>query len=102
MTSQQISAGTQSYFRARLGNRLHEAVIDRFAALQKIGFTHEELARRIGRDPGQVRRWLGSPGGWTIDIASDLLLGMNCELDFLIRTMKTSEEQTINLLPGAD
>jgi hypothetical protein len=38
-----------------------------------------DLARRIGRKPEQISRWLGAAGNWTIDTVSDLLLGMSAE-----------------------
>jgi hypothetical protein len=69
------------YFRARLSNRLHELVLDTFVKREADGeITRAELARRIDRKPEQVSRWLGAPGNWTIDTASDLMLGMGCEL----------------------
>jgi hypothetical protein len=75
-----ISSGKLAYFRGRLSNAIHALVLDEFARLENEGrITRAELARRIGRRPEQVTRWLGSAGNWTIDTFSDLLLAMKCE-----------------------
>ncbi len=80
------SAGTAipvamlAYFRGRLGNKIHELVLTEFAAQEREGKTSRaELARKIRRKPEQITRWLGSPGNWTLDTLSDLLLGMGLE-----------------------
>jgi hypothetical protein len=68
------------YFRGRLSNRFHELVLDLFVELEQAGkITRAALARRIGKAPEQVTRWLGAPGNWTTDTISDLLLGMGYE-----------------------
>ena len=75
-----IPAGKLEYFRSRLSNRLHEIIIDEFARLSETkSFTKADLARRIGRAPAQITRWLGAPSNWTIDTVSDLALGMGFE-----------------------
>jgi hypothetical protein len=76
-----IPSSKLGYFRARLSNRLHEIVVSLFMKLELEGkITKAALARRIGRKPEQITRWLGAPGNWTSDTASDLLLGMGAEL----------------------
>jgi hypothetical protein len=68
------------YFRGRLSNRFHELVLDLFDELERAGkITRAALARRIGKAPEQVTRWLGAPGNWTLDTVSDLFLGMGYE-----------------------
>lgn len=68
------------YFRGRLSNKFHELVLDLFDELERAGkITRASLARRIGKAPEQVTRWLGAPGNWTLDTASDLFLGMGYE-----------------------
>lgn len=80
LSNESIPAGKLAYFRRRLSNRLHALVLSEFARLEKEGkITRAELARRIGRRPEQVTRWLGASGNWTLDTLSDLLLGMKCE-----------------------
>jgi hypothetical protein len=80
LNGETIPVGKLAYFRARLSNRLHELVLLEFDRLSKAGrINRAELAKRIGREPAQVTRWLGAPGNWTFDTFSDLALGMGCE-----------------------
>lgn len=75
-----ISVAMLAYFRGRFGNKIHELVLAEFAAQEREGKTSRaELARKIRRKPEQITRWLGSPGNWTLDTLSDLLLGMGLE-----------------------
>jgi hypothetical protein len=88
-----IPAGKLAYFQARLSNVLHEVVLKRFMELEsKTGLTRAELARRLGRKPEQVTRWLGSPGNWTLETVSDLLIGMGCELKVSTTDLNTYED----------
>jgi hypothetical protein len=41
----------------------------------KSGLNKAEFARRIGRAPEQITRWLAAPGNWELDTISDFLLG---------------------------
>jgi hypothetical protein len=75
-----IPAGKLAYFRARLRYALHDLVLREFVRQEDAGKINKaQLARRIGRKPEQVSRWLGAPGNWTIDTVSDLLIGMAVE-----------------------
>ena len=92
-----ISAGKLAYFRQRLRNRLYQLVVKDFLEReQQHGFTRAELARRIGRKPEQLTRWLSAPGNWTLDTVSDLMIAMNGELDISRRdlgaTRRSNEE----------
>jgi len=83
-----IPLGKLAYFRERLRNRLHQLVIREFARQEDIHrLTRAELARRIGRAPEQITRWLGAPGNWTLDTVSDLMLGMGTEPGFEIERL---------------
>ena len=73
-----------AYFRERLKNRLYSLVLAEFLRQQEDGLTKAELTRRIRRKPEQVSRWLGTPGNWRIETASDLLIGMGAELDMSV------------------
>lgn len=74
-----IPAGRLAYFRTRLRNRLHDLVLREFRRQETRGLTRAEIARRIGRKPEQITRWLASPGNWTLDTVSDLMLAMGAE-----------------------
>ncbi len=67
-----ISEGTLAYFRERQRNRIHELVLKEFL---HSGLTKAEFARRIGKKPEQITRWLAAPGNWELDTISDFLLG---------------------------
>jgi len=85
MEKKEIPVGKLAYFRERLKNRLHELVFLEFLRQQRERkLTQAELARRIGKAPEQVNRWLGAPGNWELDTVSDLLLGMGAEPAFSI------------------
>jgi hypothetical protein len=89
----EIPYGVLAYFRSRLNNRMHELVLNEFAAQEREGrTTRAELARRIRRKPEQITRWLGSPGNWTLETVSDLLLGMGMEPTFSLQSLKAHKE----------
>jgi hypothetical protein len=71
---ERISVGTLGYFQARNRNRLYETIIREF---QNSGISQATLARRLGKRPDVVCRWLGSPGNWTLDTVSDLLFAIS-------------------------
>ncbi|HXQ40215.1 MAG TPA: hypothetical protein VN821_03040, partial [Candidatus Udaeobacter sp.] len=70
----QIPLGTLAYFRERHRNRVYELVLNEFMAS---GLSQADLARRLGKRPDIVCRWLGSPGNWTLDTESDLLFAIS-------------------------
>jgi hypothetical protein len=69
-----LSEGTLAYFRERLRNRLHDLVLQEFV---RSGINRADFARRIGRKPEQITRWLAAPGNWELDTVSDFLLGIS-------------------------
>ncbi|MGH7813214.1 MAG: helix-turn-helix domain-containing protein [Candidatus Binataceae bacterium] len=69
-----------AYFRVRLRNRIHDLVVSEFGRRQKVKkATKMDLARRIGREPAQITRWLSAPSNWTLDTISDLMIAMGTE-----------------------
>ena len=81
-----IPPGKRVYFQERLRNRLYSMVLSEFSARAKAeGLTQASVATRIQKRPEQVNRWLASPGNWTLDTVSDLLLAIaGSELNFSI------------------
>jgi hypothetical protein len=67
------------YFRTRARNRLFHFILSKFVAEQEKGLTKAALARRIGKSPEVINRWLGSPSNLTADSISDLLIGISAE-----------------------
>ena len=74
-----IPLGKLAYLRERTRNVLYDFIIKKFLEAEKKGLSQAELARRIGKRPEVVNRWLGSPGNWRIDTISDLLVGIGAE-----------------------
>lgn len=77
LNDQPIPLGKLAYFRERFRDRLYEMVVDEFLKREASGFSRADLARRIGKRPEQITRWLGAPGNWTIETVSDLLLAIS-------------------------
>jgi hypothetical protein len=74
-----IPESKRVYFQTRLRNRLFDYIVGRFVREQKRGLTKAALARRIGKPPEVINRWLGSPSNLETDSISDLLLGICAE-----------------------
>jgi hypothetical protein len=69
----------RAYFEQRLRNRVYQFILDKFLQAEKSGLTKAKLARKIGKTPDVVNRWLGSPNNIQIDTACDLILGISGE-----------------------
>lgn len=74
-----IPESKRVYFQTRLRNRLFDFILGKFLDEQKKGLTKAILARRIGKTPDVINRWLGAPSNLTVDTMSDLLLGISAE-----------------------
>jgi hypothetical protein len=77
LNGQTIPLGKLAYFRQRLLNRFYDLILGEFLKQEQRGLTKAEVARRIGRRPEQVTRWLGAPGNWTLETVSDLSLAIS-------------------------
>lgn len=74
-----FSESEKVFFRASNRRVVHGAVISKFLEKSEAdNLTRALLAERLGVDRAQITRWLSSPGNWTIDTLSDLLLAMGC------------------------
>lgn len=65
------------YFQERLRHRLYDLVLREFERYLSAGHTRRQLAKRLGKRPEQISRWLAGPGNLTLDTLSDLLLGLS-------------------------
>ena len=65
------------YLNERARNNFYDYVLRRFhEAVEKEKLTKAKLARRLGLEPARITRLLGSPGNWTLDTVSELLVGI--------------------------
>ena len=69
-----ISLGDLAYMQARNRYNVYELVLKEF---QRSDLSQADLARRLGKKPEIVCRWLGAPGNWTLDTVSDLLFAIS-------------------------
>lgn len=88
-----IPEAKRVYFQTRLRNRVFNFILKKFLEEQGKGLTKAALARRIGKTPDIVNRWLGGPGNLTIDTISDLMLGIAAE------ELKLTSESPLNQSP---
>ena len=73
-----------AYFGATLCNLIHQAILFGFAKAEKSqNLTKRELARRIGKKPEQITRWLAYPGNLTFNTAAEILIGMGIQVENL-------------------
>lgn len=78
--SERIPIGEFGYMRARNKHRLYSLVIEEF---KKSRISQADLARRLGKGPDIVSRWLAAPGNWRLDTVSDLLFAISgAELNY--------------------
>jgi hypothetical protein len=76
---EEIPVPVRAYFEQRLRNRFYQFILDKFLQAEKSGLTKAKLARKIGKTPDVINRWLGSPNNIQIDTACDLILGISGE-----------------------
>jgi hypothetical protein len=73
-----IPPGKRAYFQERLRNRIYCLILEEFIQKSESeNLTQKTLAHRVGKGADQINRWLSSPGNWTIDTISDLLIGIS-------------------------
>lgn len=71
-----IPASKRAYYQERFRGRVFDFLLGLFLREKEKGLTQAKLARRIGKSPEVINRWLGSPTNLTLDSISDLLIGI--------------------------
>lgn len=80
------------YFRQRQKNRVFADICAFFAEEAAKGHINKrKLAEKISCDPALITRWLSAPSNLTLDTISDLLLGLDAEMDHRIVRFKERE-----------
>lgn len=88
------------YLNERVRNSFYDYVLRRFhEAAEQEGLTKARLARRLGLEPARVTRLLGSPGNWTLDTVSELLVGI-CREELRPRSEPYLQRAARNYRPG--
>jgi hypothetical protein len=72
--TERVPLGTLGYFQSRNRHNIYDLVLSEFA---QSGLSQADIARRLGKRPEVVCRWLGGPGNWTLDTVSDLLFAIS-------------------------
>ncbi|MGB3583234.1 MAG: helix-turn-helix transcriptional regulator [Roseiarcus sp.] len=69
-----VATSDIAYFTARNRRKIYSAVIKEF---KSSGITQTQLAKRLGKRPDVICRWLSGPGNWGVDTVSALLFGIS-------------------------
>lgn len=80
------------YYERKLRNDFHAAVLKLFQ--DEAGMTRADLARKLGKRPEQITRWLSAPGNWTFDTAAALALAMGSR--FEVKTVPLEDAPPAN------
>jgi hypothetical protein len=88
-----VSEGIFGYLTARVRQRAYDIVIREF---KRSGLNKAQLARRWGKDPALVTRFLARPGNWEIDTYTEALFAISGAVPQLsvgyAQNMQTTEE----------
>lgn len=97
-TNSQIPEEEIAYYNRRLQNRVFDEVIQAFAHEAKAGrISRATLAKRIGKKPEQITRYLSNPSNFTLDTISTILIGLGAELDPTVAFLR--DKPAINYAP---
>jgi len=80
-----ISKGDLVFYRRLRRNLVFSEVLAYFASMAAChGLTKRQLGKRIGKDAAQITRWFSEPSNLCLDTVSDLLTGMEAEMEFRV------------------
>ena len=80
----QLTPWQLGYLAAAAKDQAHEVVLKTFLSS---GLNKAFLARRLGKRPEQIIRWLGSPGNCTLETIAVLLGGMGYQPTFGVQRL---------------
>jgi hypothetical protein len=86
---EKISAGTFGYINARIRQRMYDLVIKEF---KQSGITQATLARRWGKAPEIVSRFLARPANWELNTIAEVLFAISGRI--FKPSLETPLEQT--------
>lgn len=75
-SDEKIAEKYLQYFAARCQNEVHDLVLKSYSDALQRGVSRADIAKRLDKRPEQITRWLGSPGNWTLETVSNLLLAL--------------------------
>lgn len=88
---ERIPESKLAYFGASLCTLFHQAILVEFEKAEKSKkLTKGKLAKRIGKKPEQITRWLSYPGNLTLETAAEILVGIGIQIESLgLETLAT-------------
>lgn len=92
-----LSEGHKAYFKERVRNNYYDYVLRKFLEAEAGGLKKADLARRIGWRPDQLSRTLASPGNWTLNSITELLLGI-CKEELTPSSMQVLQRPQANFI----
>lgn len=81
------------YFRDSLRASFHAQLLERYRLLQREGLSKATIARKLGKRPEQLTRWLSAPGNLEVDTLSDLALAMGCAIDVQLEKIEAKPKR---------
>lgn len=76
ISEEEIQPFWVSYFREHFRGQLHDQILEAFEVWKQRGNNRATLAKKLGRRPEQITRWLAAPSNFEIDTVSDIALAM--------------------------
>jgi hypothetical protein len=97
LTGDPIPSGMLAYFRERLKGRVFSLIVSAIREQQEEHpeLTQAAIARRLGRRPEQITRWMAGPSNMTLDTISDLVLAVGGgEPSVVIDPLESASQKT--------
>ena len=77
LEDEQISPAMLGYFHATAQDEAHGVILRLFRErAEENSINRAFIARRLGKGPEQITRWLGAPGNWRLDTFTNLALAL--------------------------